>query len=419
MPPENKIPKNTVRKYYSILLAIIIAINIALFFGFSLQSHWLIKEQIIEEARAFFVEITITRQWIANHQGVYVKLKPGVEPNTHLEKIPGLKTLIHDETGQPYILKNPAIVTKEISELANNNRLFSFHITSLNPINPDNSPDDFEREALQGFADGKFSELSRFEKSGSSTFLRYMAPLITEANCLQCHGFQGYKPGDIRGGISVTVPADKVQTLLRQNIIYMILATLGIIALIFTVTRLISQRFILELTAAQEQLFTHAATDFLTGLLNRREGLRRFREELSLSKRKNMPLSMIVVDIDRFKSINDTKGHLVGDRVLEYLAPVMQKELREYDIICRYGGEEFLFVLPDTPLKQAEEIAERLRGRVEQTSVPLKDGEIKVTISLGVAQFSPSETIDILITRADQALYRAKEQGRNRVAVAA
>ena len=128
---------------------------------------------------------------------------------------------------------------------------------------------------------------------------------------------------------------------------------------------------------------------------------------------------MIILDVDYFKKINDDLGHLVGDWVLIDLANTLVALLRNYDIVCRYGGEEFLLILPATVLEQALDTADRLRQRVAKQAIALQDGRtVPVTISLGVAQLRAHESLDGFISRADTALYLAKENGRNQVRAA-
>ena len=132
--------------------------------------------------------------------------------------------------------------------------------------------------------------------------------------------------------------------------------------------------------------------------------------------RRQLPLSAVLLDIDHFKDINDTHGHLAGDGILQNLAETLKITMRDYDIICRYGGEEFLLVLPDTALLEAVDIANRLRNEVAALEYVI-DSQITIgmTISLGVAQLTGNEEENSLIFRVDQALYMAKENGRNRV----
>ncbi|HKO56360.1 MAG TPA: diguanylate cyclase [Thermoanaerobaculia bacterium] len=173
----------------------------------------------------------------------------------------------------------------------------------------------------------------------------------------------------------------------------------------------------LRIVELQEKLLELTVTDPLTGLRNRRA----FEKELSVqferSRRYGRPLSLIIVDVDHFKSINDTWGHGAGDVVLADVAHCVARQTRSSDLVARIGGEEFAVLLPETPLLEALQVAEKIRVAV--ASVPLRTGsvEIPVTISAGVANVPHSEIADAaqLVHAADQALYRAKERGRNRI----
>ncbi|RBP64837.1 diguanylate cyclase (GGDEF)-like protein [Brenneria salicis ATCC 15712 = DSM 30166] len=159
------------------------------------------------------------------------------------------------------------------------------------------------------------------------------------------------------------------------------------------------------------RLRTEAHSDPMTGLLNRR-GLENVLRYWLLGQKN---FSIISLDIDYFKRINDTHGHDVGDEAINALAQLIRATSRDTDILCRNGGEEFLILLPETPLEVAINIAERLRQRVQETTIPIVGN---ITISLGVAQWSPkinATTIEQAFKEADQALYEAKQGGRNRV----
>ena len=189
------------KKYLASIGLLICLVVLSVFWGFYYRSTELIEKQLLYQGSSFFQEIVLTRQWVAQHDGVYVRLEPGIEPNPYLLKVPGLKVVIRDESGQAYTLKNPALVTREISELAAQRGLFRFRITSLDPLNPANAPDPFETESLRKFAAGA-KESSAYESSGDEVYFRYMAPLVTEKSCLVCHAQQGYKEGDVRGGLA-------------------------------------------------------------------------------------------------------------------------------------------------------------------------------------------------------------------------
>ncbi|HAF62440.1 MAG TPA: hypothetical protein DCK95_08950 [Anaerolineaceae bacterium] len=159
-----------------------------------------------------------------------------------------------------------------------------------------------------------------------------------------------------------------------------------------------------------------AIIDELTGIYNRRFLYLAANKELDRSRRYNKDLSMILIDIDHFKEVNDHFGHLAGDKVLQKITQVAQKELRSSDVFARYGGEEFLILLADTDGEAAVRVAERIRYSMESLRVKYMEDEISVTISLGVTRLSSErETLQEIIATADQALYEAKQKGRNRV----
>jgi diguanylate cyclase (GGDEF)-like protein len=176
-----------------------------------------------------------------------------------------------------------------------------------------------------------------------------------------------------------------------------------------------------QLINAREAMREQATRDPLTGLWNRASILDILSQELSRSHRQAACFSVVLIDLDNFKQINDVYGHQVGDRVLRQLAIAMRASKREYDSIGRYGGEEFLVVLPDCDVANAVSQAERLRASIEQLSVETSAGPIRTTASFGVAAFNTQTCPDSieLIEAADEALYRAKRLGRNRVEVGA
>lgn len=165
---------------------------------------------------------------------------------------------------------------------------------------------------------------------------------------------------------------------------------------------------------AEEALKSAAASDPLTGLLNRRELESRFLAEKSASERHGDPLALIMVDIDHFKEVNDTYGHVVGDQVLKGVARTMRSSLRAEDICGRWGGEEFLILLPRTDLAAAAVVAEKLRLAVCALVTEWAGKTIAVTISLGVGESYWGVSMDDSLATVDQALYRAKQNGRNR-----
>jgi diguanylate cyclase (GGDEF)-like protein len=178
-----------------------------------------------------------------------------------------------------------------------------------------------------------------------------------------------------------------------------------------------------RLHEAEARLQWIAITDELTGLHNRRYLMQRLTAEIKRTTREQRPLACILFDLDHFKRVNDTFGHAAGDRVLQEVAATARRQCRESDILSRYGGEEFVVVLPGTDRRGARDTAERLRQAIQETSIVLNTGRtLSVSASFGVAvlDWNPGEREDvdmILLKCADDALYQAKAKGRNRVEV--
>ncbi len=171
------------------------------------------------------------------------------------------------------------------------------------------------------------------------------------------------------------------------------------------------------LAEALQKIEVMATTDELTNLYNRRYGIKHLNKEYNRQKRYGYDVSLIIFDIDKFKRINDEYGHLIGDKVLQHISRLAQFTVRKEDILSRYGGEEFLVVMPHTSSKQAEEIAERIRATFEDNPFNSEGLEIVVTASFGLTAILPPNKMEEQIDRADKALYQAKANGRNRVDV--
>ncbi|HLG19545.1 MAG TPA: GGDEF domain-containing protein [Bdellovibrionota bacterium] len=164
-----------------------------------------------------------------------------------------------------------------------------------------------------------------------------------------------------------------------------------------------------------EQLYNQANKDFLTQIYNRKYFLDRLKMEFSYSRRHEVPLSLIMFDIDHFKKINDTHGHTAGDLVLRELAAQIYAVKRQEDLFARFGGEEFVLLLRDTPKENAIQTADKLRSRIEETQFTFEDQKIPITISIGVATFFSNnyKNYETFFRAADNYLYRAKKEGRN------
>lgn len=201
----------------------------------------LITTQIEMQAKALFQQIVITRRWVSDHGGVFVEKLPWVRPNPYL-----YDSIVIDRKGRQFVKQNPALVTKQLSSYAQKEGLYFFHITSLRLVNPDNAPDAFETRSLMAFESGTMGEAFTIEELGGSKFFRYIAPLRVEISCLGCHAKQGYKMGDIRGGISVSVPMDAVLGTVKQDRRYLIAGGLVASAVLMLLMFVMTNRMVIR-----------------------------------------------------------------------------------------------------------------------------------------------------------------------------
>ena len=169
---------------------------------------------------------------------------------------------------------------------------------------------------------------------------------------------------------------------------------------------------------ANNNLFHLANYDPLSHLPNRRFGFKAIEAQLARIQRQKGCAAILMTDIDKFKQVNDTYGHIFGDEVIRQFSQAIENEVRAYDICCRYGGEEFLVFFPDTNLAEAADVAERIRTRVKQTRISVEAREAYITASFGLAAYQHQHSLKDNIERADRALYEAKRAGRDRVSLA-
>jgi diguanylate cyclase (GGDEF)-like protein len=397
------------------LLGALVVLFTGVFLGFTARNADFLREVVLERAQSLFHQIVMTRQWASEYGGVYVRKGPGVESNPWLEH-PDLAAA----DGSLLTLRNPALITREISEIASRRDDYRFRITSLNPLNPGNEPDAFERKALRSFETGGLEYWETTDSPAGREF-RYMGALKTERSCLACHAKQGYEEGDIRGGISVTFPVDRLEGELRKNValvfgLEVLIAAGTLAAVLFFVIRLRRQ-----LDRVRVDLEQAATRDALTGLYNRRYILERFAQEEAMCRRSGRPLACALVDADDFKSVNDRFGHAAGDAALRIIADRLKSGVREYDIPGRFGGEEFILLFPGIRAGEARIACDRIREAIEAAPRPPALETARITVSMGISDTvrtgfaDPGRTsLDALLSRADEALYRAKAGGKNR-----
>ena len=394
------------RNHSKKLLSLIVFLWLALIGGFAWWNIVQIRQFHLQEnlkaARSFFDIIVTAREWNALHGGVYVPITDEIQPNPYLD-VSDRDIVTID--GVTLTKINPAYMTRLIAEIARQNNNVYFHITSLDPIRPGNIAEPWEREALLLFE--KNDQEEYYELNTSSQVFYYMAPLITQESCLQCHEKQGYQVGDIRGGISVSFSTQSLR-LWPVILSYIIIGGIGAILIVIFGTQLIS---------AFDKLEQQTQIDGLTQINNRNFLDDNYHREFLRARRTNSSLSVIMGDIDFFKAYNDFYGHQAGDACLKEVAQALKEVVkRPGDLVARYGGEEFVIILPDTSLEGCRTIAELLRAKIEALKISHQTSNLSkyVTMSFGCSTYCGDEiSKEALLEKADKALYRAKQAGRN------
>jgi len=392
-------------------------------------SSWYINYQAMQSSalemvnikgHSLFQLVQASRLWNSRHGGVYAPVTEQTPPNPYLN-VPDRD--IVDSSGRKLTMVNPAYMTRQITDLLRETEGIDAHLTSLKPLNPINKADLWEQTGLKRFEEGQLDGI--VAKEGDS--YRYLAPLLVKASCLKCHASQGYAIGDVRGGLSIRFPVEDVEQLVAKLVNLtkrdhlLAFFTLSILGVVMFMAYNAFQQFIRKIQARRAELEQEVLIDGLTQAFNHTAILYEAEREFKRCLRLNTPLTVLMLDIDYFKRINDTYGHQKGDEVLRQIALTIKSLLRDIDLIGRNGGEEFLVVLPDSTLGDAYSVAERIREAVAAIPFQLDPREIEsrqqVTISIGLAERINSSSPDVrsLIKDADQALYQAKKQGRNRV----
>lgn len=395
-----------------VALLILIALTTLLFFEIRA-----IKDQYDQIAliisQSYFNTVVELKKWSSRCGGIYV----AVTEETPLSKIDDPPQDLHTLEGLELREVNAVYLAKVLAGLFQKDLGIQFKFASLRPLNPENAADPWEREKLKEFEAGDLA--GKFEKvtMDGVEYYRYMKPLKIEKSCLGCHEKQGYRQGDIVGGVSVSLPAQVIEKYEDAAVFWTVARYLVFFVLIGVIILFFARKYI----AAQEKLEEMAISDELTGLKNHRYLVGRLEEEVKRSQRYVSPLSVLFLDLDNFKQINDTHGHLAGDWILKRVGQILQESVRQVDIPGRYGGDEFVVILPETTLDDAQKIAERIRQKIENCCLVGKEVSSRVTASMGVAQLKMGQetekAAENLLAQADDALYTAKKLGGNRVAV--
>lgn len=396
---------------------VILLFFIGIFIGMFTEHKKLLEDEIFVRANTYCDNIILSQKWNSEYGGVYVKKNSQDEKNAFEEEI-------QTTDGDTYTLVHPALMTKEISKLAKNKGDLQFHVSTLNPIDPEFTPDEFEHESLLRFKNGEEKTSTTIKSPDGKIYFRFMKPLHTIESCLQCHANFGYAPNEIRGGLSVQFDITRIKKSI--HFIFYILLALGIftILLLLGVIYFIIYNLMQRLAKAYDKLEELSITDELSGLYNRRYFFTKITQEFERAKRYQHPLSCVMFDIDHFKKINDSYGHQAGDKVIQAVANILKESTRQSDLVARYGGEEFIMLLSETDQKGALFAAEKVRQKIEIANIPSDNEDtLQCTISAGTTTVTPDiinqlKNPDQLIQQADSALYTAKEQGRNQTVVA-
>ena len=379
-----------------------------------LRTDRLMLERLHEQATDYHDLISHAREWNSGYGGVYVEKQGGVETNHYLRRM-GIDPDVRDVSGRVFTLRNHAIMTAEISRMSEREEGAKFRMISLAPLDPVNTPDNLEQRVIRGFAVGE-REFARLEEGQSPPAYRYIRPLYADQSCLLCHKSQGYASGDVIGAISISLPVSNVLAENRISKILIIIGAISAIVIMLAGSYFFTWRLVVKLDEVQSHLVLQATTDELTGLMNRRNILKRLDEEQQRAIRLRESLCIMIIDLDHFKRINDTYGHLFGDVVLKSAAAGIRETVRTYDIIGRIGGEEFLIISPGVTMEVAISLAERVRRVIGELEIEHGEQKIGVTVSAGVTTLESGDIgVVPMMKRADRALYMAKEQGRNRV----
>ena len=402
-------PSHKVLEQYLFILVAIWTVGIASSLGWNLYQ---LNQSILNIARNAaeinYDKDVLYRQWVSLQGGVYVPVSPDTPSNPYLEdphrdiKGPG---------GQKLTLINPAYMTRLVHELAGDTHKAYGHITSMNPIRPANAPDAWENQALKRFEKGAKEAVS-VEKIEGKEYLRYMRPFTTETSCLKCHAKQGYKVGDIRGGISMSVPMENLRTIERSRMIeltfaHVFLWAVGLAGIVIGNGRL--RVHALGRKRLEDELLTLSITDSLTGLRNRRGFLALAEHELRLSARTKRKLILMFADLDGLKAINDEQGHKEGDRAIAETAAVLRETFRSSDIMARMGGDEFAVLAVEPGDMDPQTVVLRLQDRVEIHNAD-PDRNFRLSISIGCVLYDPENpcSLDDLMSRADKLMYQHK-----------
>jgi diguanylate cyclase (GGDEF)-like protein len=395
------------------------------------HAHDMYQELALEMALAYSKSISDIREWAARHDGVYAPISETTKPNLYLDIV---DREIRTDSGLELTKLNPAYIARQVSDITQENYGVKFDIISQYPANPSNIADEWEANALENFrqAPGTDNIFDIVKIDGESKF-RYITPIYVESECTTCHVEEGYEIGELRGGISIRFPyapyeEGRIKHVRHNMSIYIMSFLTSMLFIIYFGRKLIlANESNDKLYNKLEQI---AHTDKLTQLPNRYYFMKWLEIELQRYIKHKTKLALLMIDLNKFKAINDTYGHIAGDLVLKKAGEVIAASIRATDLCGRIGGDEFVVMLTDTNEEAAVAYAERLREAFDQAYIIYDDVKIQLSASIGVAplvgidnSFQLSENVteanittlrDQLIKQSDKAMYQAKEMHKQK-----
>ncbi len=378
-----------------------------------------IRTQAYTQANAAINKDMAYRHLVSSIGGVYVKRDKGILPNPYLKHLPDRD--VNTSDGQHLTLVNSSYLVRLVHELEASDQPSGLrgHVTSTRPLRQENQPDEWERQALQQFENGA-GEVSELIQVDRQRFLRLMRPRPAEASCLTCHNRNGqtFKPGDILGGLSVLVP---LQSLDQQANHHLAILGLGHAGLWLFGIGLLSYSY-RRISLQEGHLLYNAYHDELTGLPNRVHLVELLNQAMENARKEGVNGAVLLCDLDRFKNINDSLGHPVGDALLQETARRIQAEATDDATIARLGGDEFVILLPrlgndaEVALVRSRAIAKHIKRALTRL-YNVMGYELHVTPSIGIAIFpEQGNSADEILRHTDAAMYQAKSNGRNGIA---
>jgi len=404
------------RKYVWLLIAIWTLVTI-ISLSWNLYERYKNNQEIaLTEARTQFSRDLAFRSWVGSSGGIYAPTNDFTIPSRHLKNIPERDVVT--PSGKQLTLINPEYMIRLVNSSFPNLHGAPTRVTSLNPRRLLNAPDTWESQALKAFNHGK-NEVYEFVTFNNVPHLRLMRPLFADAPCLNCHPNQTYKQGDLMGGMSIVLPMTALLDISRSQTIVMvaghsILWLLGIIGLFRGRQRLLES--INKRIQAEKIIKEQATHDDLTGLPNRRLLLELLNHSHTQCIRHGHMGGLLFLDLDKFKPVNDTLGHDVGDILLHEIAKRLEETLRKEDVAARLGGDEFVILLSDitgihTQVKnQILTVAQKIHLALAKPFV-IQNHTLSISASIGATLF-PQDGIkpEQILKQADIAMYSAKEK---------